>query len=233
MSREDSRIEGEGGDQDREVVSLPGSDPPPAWRRPAAPARDATGSRPPTADEAADHYAGHLAETSASAFMYFSMAGAGLFRQTDALAYKRYRDRLLADCGSPTDPIEVMLVEQLALAHLNTGRLHHRAATADSLEAARVYGTTAILLMGEFRRGALALKSYRDGPRANELKGTTAVEAYPPSPDAREGADGEQGSKPGDDDHDGATIPLAQEPQAGRGRPIEPGEKARPERRRA
>ncbi len=184
-----------------------------------------------TADEVADHFAGHLAETSASAFMYFTMAG--VFRQADALAFKKFRDRLLADCGSPTDPIEVMMIEQLALAHLNTGRLHHRAATADSLEAARVYGTTAILLMGEFRRGALALKSYRDRPQSVETKAATAVEAIPAMPDAREGADTEQGSKPEGDEHDGATIPLAQEPQAGRGRPVEPGETARPKRRRA
>ncbi len=231
MSREDSTIEGEGGDRDREVVSLPGTDAPTAWRRPAAPARDAIGSRPPTADEAADHFAGQLAETSASAFMYFTMAG--VFRQADALAFKKFRDRLLADCGSPTDPIEVMMIEQLALAHLNTGRLHHRAATADSLEAARVYGTTAILLMGEFRRGALALKSYRDKPRAISTQGAAAVEAIPAMTDDREGADSEQGSEPGDDEHDGATIPLAQEPQEGRGRPIEQGEKARPKRRRA
>src|SRR3954453_15879035 len=80
-----------------------------------------------TADQLAEHFAGHLAETSASAFMYFTMAG--VFRQADAPAYKKFRDRLLADCGGPTDPIEIMLIEQLAIAHLNTGRLQFRSAT--------------------------------------------------------------------------------------------------------
>ena len=198
------------------------------------------GTRPgrarPTADEAADHYAGHLAETSASAFMYFSMAGAGLFRQTDALAYKKFRDRLLADCGSPTDPIEVMLIEQLALAHLNTGRLHHQAGHGRqprSGQGLRHDGHPAhgrrVPPRGpglEVLQGQAAVReAVHDGGRRRSRRSRQA--------DAREGADSEQGSKPGDDDRDGATIPLAQEPQEGRGRPIEPGETARPKRRRA
>ncbi len=82
---------------------------------------------PVTAIEPSDIYARHLAETSGAIFMYTSMGG--IFREADALAFKKYRDRLLIDCGSPHDPIEVMLIEQLALAHLNAGRLHFRAAT--------------------------------------------------------------------------------------------------------
>jgi hypothetical protein len=39
--------------------------------------------------------------------------------------YRMFRDRLLVDCGSPTDPIEVMLNEQMVLAHLNVGQLHY------------------------------------------------------------------------------------------------------------
>jgi len=214
---------------DPEVRPPPTADPPPAWRRPAAPARDATGSRPPTADEAADHYAGQLAETSASAFMYFTMAG--VFRQADSLAYKLFRDRLLVECGSPTDPIEIMLIEQLALAHLNTGRLHFKSATADGLEAARTYGALAIALAGEFRRGALALKAYRAKPQAGEGRSTKADDSGRDPIAGQEAVDGELGSNTGDE-VDGGTIPLP-ESQAGRGREAEQGEKARPKRRRA
>ena len=82
------------------------------------------------------------------------------------LAYKKYRDQLVADCGGPSDPVEVMLIEQLALAHLNAGRLHFRAANAESLEGARVYGGLAVLLQGELRRTALALKAYRSQRQA-------------------------------------------------------------------
>ena len=41
-------------------------------------------------------------------------AMAPAFKGIDWPAYKLYRDRLLADCGGPTDPIEVMLMEQLS-----------------------------------------------------------------------------------------------------------------------
>jgi hypothetical protein len=83
-------------------------------------------------------------------------------------AFKLYRDNLLAEAGDPSDPIEVMLLEQLALSHLNIGRLHAEAATATSNpEHAKIYGSLAIGLTAEFRRTALALKAYRtpDGAR--------------------------------------------------------------------
>src|SRR4051794_20582963 len=125
-------------DEPGEVQAPPRAGPPRAQPRPAAAAPGMAGPPAPAAERAAEHYAGHMAETSASAFMYFSMAA--IFRQADALAFKKYRDKLLSDCGDPTDPIEVMMIEQLALAHLNTGRLHYRAATATSTEEARVFG---------------------------------------------------------------------------------------------
>ena len=123
-----------------------------------------------------------------------------------------------------------MLIEQLAFAHLNIGRLHFRSATADGLEGARVYGALAIGLTGEFRRTALALKAYRERSRAIEAgpsQAATSPADGPGGADDREGADTEQGSKPGGDEHDGATLPLAAEPAAGRGRPVEQVEKRR------
>jgi hypothetical protein len=128
--------------------------------RPAVEARDAdSDASPGTAVGPSDRFAANLAETSGAMFMYASMNG--VFRGADALAFKKYRDTLIAVCGSPHDPVEVMLIEQLALAHLNTGRLHFRAANAESLDGARVYGGLAVLLQGELRRTALALKQYR------------------------------------------------------------------------
>jgi hypothetical protein len=202
-----------------------------AWddARPGDQAPAETHPAVPSADQVADHYAIHLSDTSASAFMYFSLAG--VFRQADALAYKKYRDKLLIDCGSPTDPIEIMMVEQLALAHLNTGRLHFKAATADSLEAARTYGALAIALAGEFRRGALALKSYRTRPPAGVESVTSAEAAAPRARASGEGIDGELGSNLGGD-HDGGTIPLPESAE-GRGGPEEPGQAERVKRRRA
>src|SRR5438270_403136 len=92
-------------------------------------------------------------------FLYASMAGT--LPQLNAQDFKAFRDRLVADCGDPADPIAVMLIEQIALAHLNIGRLQYKSANAGSLEEARAYGGLATQLLGEFRRTALALQAYR------------------------------------------------------------------------
>jgi hypothetical protein len=96
------------------------------------------------------------------AFLFATMAE--LFGAESGMGFKFYRDRLLADCGlgEGSDPIAVMLVEQLAIAHINVGRLHAKAATAANCDEARAYLSAAVQLAGEFRRGALALKSYRE-----------------------------------------------------------------------
>ncbi len=106
-----------------------------------------------------EHFAGHLRETTLSMFMYASMSPA--LKNVDLNAYRLFRDRLLADCGSPTDPIEIMIVEQLALAHFNTGLLQSRATNTNTIERAAVYASAAARLMAEFRRSALALQAYR------------------------------------------------------------------------
>jgi hypothetical protein len=60
-----------------------------------------------------------------------------------------------------------MLIEQLMVAHHNVGRLHMQAAAARDLEEARICNAAAVRLMAEFRRSALALRTYRApaGPR--------------------------------------------------------------------
>ena len=159
----------------------------------------------------------------------------GTFPQIDAYAFKKYRDRLLADCGNPTDPIEVMMIEQIALAHMNIGRLQFNSATAKSIEAARAYGSMATQLLGEFRRTALAVKSYRSGPHAGAVDGAMAAPAAGDDPHhevIKKGVDGELGSNPGGQAHDEGTIPLP-EPAPGRGGEEEPGEVARVHSRRA
>src|SRR4051812_21017660 len=57
------------------------------------PAESATGAAEgpgPTADQVSAHFAGHLAQSSGAAFMYFSMAS--IFPQADSLAFKKFRD---------------------------------------------------------------------------------------------------------------------------------------------
>ena len=69
--------------------------------------------RPPQPAPTAQHYAVQLREQAGAVFLYASMAG--LFQQMDGDAFKLYRDQLLADSGNPSDPIEIMMIEQIAL----------------------------------------------------------------------------------------------------------------------
>ena len=82
-------------------------------------------------------------------------------KEIGTAAFKVYRDGLLKQAGSPTDPIEVMLIEQLALAHHRTAQLHAQAEQAKSVEESKVFTMAAVRLTGELRRLALALSQYR------------------------------------------------------------------------
>lgn len=229
---EDAAVPRGGRWADDEPRPSPSADPPPGGRRPAAPSGAGLDRR--TAEQAVEHYANHIANTVGSAFMY--MTTSGVFREVDCQAFKRYRDNLIAGCGSPSDPIEVMLIEQMALANLNIGRLHFRSATADGLEGARVYGALAIGLTGELRRTAIALQAYREKSRAIEAGPSQAATSPVVDPGLaydRQGVVTEQGSKVGGDEHGHATIPIVAESSPGRGREAEQVEKARPKRRRA
>jgi hypothetical protein len=84
----------------------------------------------------------------------------------------RHLARLLADAGAAADPVERMLVEQLALTHFTVARLHAHAGDAPTADDAGLYLDAAARLQGEFRRSALALQVYRLGAarRADETK---------------------------------------------------------------
>jgi hypothetical protein len=196
--------------------------------RPARPPATA-GSTPAWAGftPESDHFAEQLRETAGAVFLYGSMGR--IFQQMDCYAFKTYRDRLVADCGNPTDPIEVMMIEQIALAHMSIGRLQFNSATAGSIEAARTYGAMATQLLGEFRRTALALKGYRTETQAGAFdEGLSASPAKADSDQkaSKEEVDSELGNNPGDQDHGDDTIPLPESAQ-GRGGKTEPGEMAR------
>lgn len=107
-----------------------------------------------------EQQATNLQEMSGAAFLYGTM-GELFGSAIDGPGYKAYRDSLLADAGSPTDPIEIMLVEQLILAHNALGRLHCKAANATQLEATQIFNAAAARLSAEFRKSSLALAEYR------------------------------------------------------------------------
>jgi hypothetical protein len=71
-------------------------------------------------------------------------------------------DRLTANAGDPADAVEVMLIEQLTMAHYRAAQLQAQAAEARSLEAIQIYNSAAGRLLAEFRKTALALQTYRE-----------------------------------------------------------------------
>lgn len=72
-----------------------------------------------------------------------------------------FRDQLLAEAGAPQDPVEKMLLEQLAVAHLRILELHTSAGRSKEAEFIAIYNAAAVKLLGEMRRTAEALKKYR------------------------------------------------------------------------
>jgi hypothetical protein len=97
--------------------------------------------------------------------MFHHAAMAPALKGIDPQAYMLYHDRLLADCGGPSDPIEVMLIEELSLAHFSLGLLFAKTSNAGKVEAVGIYAGAAARLMGEVRRSALALQAYRAASR--------------------------------------------------------------------
>jgi hypothetical protein len=179
-----------------------------------------------TANEVSDHFASQLRDTAAAAFLFSSMAGT--FTQADTAAFRKFRDQLLADAGGPTDPIEIMMIEQIILAHMNIGRLQFRSSTAESVELARGYGNMAAQLLAEFRRTCLALQAFRLSARqlarADAAQQVLCVETSDTAATTeceKETLDIEKFTKEGAD-HDDATVPFpAEEPASGGGRPDE------------
>ena len=61
------------------------------------------------------------------------------------------------------------MIEQLALAHHNIGRLFSDAASCKTIDAAEIFNQQATRLLAEFRRLALALKKYREPMAASRF----------------------------------------------------------------
>lgn len=78
-----------------------------------------------------------------------------------AVGFKTYLEQLLHDAGNPHDPVEIMLIQQIALCHLRSAELHGQAGQAKALAAVELYNTIAAKFTAELRKTALALKAYR------------------------------------------------------------------------
>ena len=89
------------------------------------------------------------------------VVGRSLKNSVRPAGFKLYRDELLRASGSPTDPLEVMMLEQAAVAHHRILNLHAQAAGVESAEMIEVLNTAATKLTAEFRRLCLAVREFR------------------------------------------------------------------------
>jgi hypothetical protein len=176
-----------------------------------------TGGKPtlkPTSSSARELLAGSLRKDFFSQVVQTTM---GAFSQFyDMHTFQRYRDNLLADCGNPTNPIEVMIIEQLAMAHFNATLLqcYGMDRKTNSVDDAAVYLAAAARLMGEFRRSALALQAFRAasvrlGEMVQASGNAPTLECENPS--HQNCVDTESAASPrSDDDESPAIIPVRQ-----------------------
>lgn len=202
----------------------------------------ATGTRRLTAhQQAAQARAERQADIIQDAAFPASMAAAiPLSKEVGASGFKIYLDRLLKDAGNPTDPIERMMIEQLAMAHHRIAQLHVQTETADTVEGKKAYAAAAVRLTGEFRRLSLAIRQYRQPistkhftvvRQQNIANGDQQV-AYLDQSGAGRGQNKVPSLHSGREQEsnrlaDARTRPLSSESETSRGRPQEPAE-ARP-----
>lgn len=134
---------------------------------------------PPGLDEqrhAAAQQAARQAEALRRGFIASCMAEAmGLNNTISVAGYQAHLDRLIKEAGDPKDPIEVMMIEQLVLAHFRIAALQVDAAQAKSTEATKILTAAAARLLGEFRRTALGLRVYQDRAPGDNGAGDTKV----------------------------------------------------------
>jgi hypothetical protein len=136
--------------------------------RPAAPASPVKNSKTRYSSE---QQACIIEET----FVPVHLAMAAKFNSAvDAPGFRRYLGRLLENLVDPNDPIEAMICEQVAFAHLRLAKLHGGAGQAESAECIRRTNAASIHLMSEFRKMVLALESYRAMAADRRKKGDHA-----------------------------------------------------------
>ena len=85
----------------------------------------------------------------------------GVENKIETSGCRVYLDDLVRESGNPSDPVEIMLLEQTAMCHLLSMKLQSKASGAEGTEAIELYLSGAARLSSEFRKTALALKEYR------------------------------------------------------------------------
>jgi hypothetical protein len=137
----------------------------------------------PTLEELIAQQAENLKDVVGASQMYIAISSS-IAPQISTDAFKIYRHKLLEQSGSPTDPIEIMLIEQIALAHFHIGRLHLKSCSTAQAPLAVAYADAATRLTAEFRRSALALEDYRAKQIARKQLVVGGIPVVEPEPKA-------------------------------------------------
>ena len=149
----------------------------------AKPAPAKTPPAEPTIEEIVAQQAVNLKDVAGASQMYIAVSSS-IAPDISTEAFKQYRSTLLQQAGSPTDPIEIMLIEQIALAHFHIGRLHLKSCSTAQAQLAVAFADAATRLTAEFRRSALALEDYRAKQLARFQAMAGSVPVVEPEPKA-------------------------------------------------
>ena len=102
----------------------------------------------------------NLRDNAAAGWLYM-VTNSTLGEQIGPDAFLVFRKLMLEEAGDPADPVERMLIEQLALAHFSIGQLRIRSCLTELPKMSLAFSDSATRLLGEFRRCSLALEEYR------------------------------------------------------------------------
>jgi hypothetical protein len=162
--------------------------PNPLFDKPQASTAEAATQPPaePTVAELIAQQAVNLQDVAGASQMYIAVS-ASIAPHISTEAFTIYRQKLLEQSGSPSDPMEIMLIEQIALAHFHIGRLHLRSCSATDGNLAVAFADAATRLTAEFRRSVLALEEYRAKQIARKGLAATLDTPAPAAPPEQNG----------------------------------------------
>jgi len=88
-----------------------------------------------------------------------------------AAGIRLYLDQMLQEADGARDPIERILIEQVAMAHHRIAQLHAQASTAKVPESSLQYTAFAARLLSELRQTVTVLQAYRPSIRPAGIRG--------------------------------------------------------------
>ena len=94
----------------------------------------------------------------------------------DTQGFQCYIDQFMKEAGSPSDPVEQLMLLQINMAHFRIPQLHTESANASELSACQMYNAAATRLLAEFRKLTLSLQAYRESNLRRELLTSKSIE---------------------------------------------------------